>query len=204
MDRSQPVEITETALLLVEGRDDEEVLRRLCDHIDVGGIQILGYGGRYGLRDYLKTVRLLSGYERVERIGIVRDADDGADNAFRSVCGALANAGLPVPSQPRRLSDGVPRVSTMIVPPDRPTGCLETLLWLTIETAETAECIDKYMDCARIPASGNRRDKAKVYAYVAVQRQPGLKIGEAAKAGYWNLDHSALLSVKDFLKSLVT
>ena len=49
----------------------------------------------------------------VERIGIIRDADEDATGAFMSVRSSLINAGLTAPLQPRVLSDGVPRVSIL-------------------------------------------------------------------------------------------
>ena len=88
------------------------------------------------------------------------------------------------------------------MPPERSTGCLETLLWETIKTDGIAECIEDYLECAQIPTLGNRRAEAGVYAYIAANREPGLKIGEAARAGFWNLDHPALLPVKRFVVAL--
>lgn len=203
MGPDKPVIITEPAILLVEGKDDQGFFLQLFDRTGVGAIQIIRYGGTSELRDYLKTLPLLPGYERVERIGIIRDADESADNAFKSVCHALANADLPVPPGLAELSTGTPMVAAMIVPPGLSTGCLETLLWQTVEATEAATCATEYVDCAGVSTSGNKRDKARVHAYVAVQKKPGLKIGEAAKAKYWDLDHAAILPVSAFLRKLV-
>ncbi len=82
MSRHQPIRIAETVLLLVEGKDDEGFLRCLCEHIGLNGVDILIYEGKTHLRSYLEVLPLLPGYEKVERIGIIRDADEDATGAF--------------------------------------------------------------------------------------------------------------------------
>lgn len=206
MVRTKPVSIKEAGLVLVEGKDDQKFLHRLSDHMELRGLQILSYGGKDTLRDYLRTIRRLPGYESVQHLAIVRDADDNAENAFRSVRSALVDAELPDPPRPDEMAS-LPRVglkvSVMIIPPGFQRGCLETLLWQIIKTASSANCISEYIDCAEIPARGTRRDRAKVHAYIAAQHKPGLKIGEASRAGYFDLDHAALRPVKTFLSRVV-
>ena len=201
-DASSEGQILQRRLLLVEGRDDKEFLRRLCDHIDVAGVQIESHGGRDNLRRRIKGLQTRPRFEDLRDLGIIRDADENADNAFQSVRGALLNAGLSSPDGPGVFTGGIPRVSVLIMPPERPSGCLETLLWETVKERAGTECVGEFIGCADIPDTGNRSVKAKVHAYIAMQKMPGLKIGEATGAGYFNLDHPSLNTLKDYLRSL--
>lgn len=189
-------------LLLVEGKDDERFFASLCSHEGLTNIQIIPYNGKHQLGNFLKTVVELPRFDRVLRLGVTRDADQDAEGAYQSVRTLVANARLPRTDHPATNGVG-PEVAVMIVPPERPEGCLETLLWKTVETTDNATCVQDMVDCAAIP-EGNQRAKAKVHAYIATQKKPELKIGEAADAGYWNLDHRALDSLKGFLAKLAT
>ena len=202
MAASKSFQISKERLLLVEGRDDEEFLRGLCVHMDVSNLQVHQYGGKTNLRPFLSTLPRLPNFEMLTRLGITRDADDSAADTLKSVQDALANAELPAAEDPGSASHSIPHVSVMLIPPEGSDGCLETLLWETIETSPVAGCIEEFVDCADIPASGSRSAKARVYAYIAAQDSPGLKIGEAARAGYWDFDHAAFNPLKNFVRAL--
>lgn len=202
MTANGPVPISEEVLLLVEGRDEKGFFLELCHRTGVTDLQIVIYGGKYNLANFLKTLRLAPGFDSVKYIGLVRDADERSDSAFQSVCSALSSANVPIPSEPLVLTANTPRVAVMIMPPSGVAGCLETLLWQIIEAEEIARCIEDYVGCARVPTTGNRQVKAKVHTYLAAQPTAGLKIGEAAKAGYWDFDHPALGPLKDLVRTL--
>lgn len=192
--------IRKERLLLVEGRDDERFFTKLCSHEGLSNIQIIPYDGKPKLGVFLKTLIELPRFDDVLRLGVTRDADENAEAARQSVWALLRRAGLPRTDHPA--TEGVgPGVAVMVLPPERAEGCLETLLWETIETTSSVDCIRDLVACAAIP-EGNRRAKAKVHAYIATKKKPGLRIGEAADAGYWDLNHGALDSLKKFLSEL--
>lgn len=43
--------------------------------------------------------------------------------------------------------------------------------------------------------------KANVLVYLASQLEPDKRLGESAQASYWNWDHPAFNSLKDFLRN---
>ncbi len=109
----------------------------------------------------------------------MRDADDNPAGALKSVRDALVNADLPVPGQARNASDV--DVKIMIIPSEDSTGCLQTLLWKSINDQDLRDCVDDYLRCADVPSNGNRYVKAKVHAYIATKPKPNLKVGEASR-----------------------
>jgi hypothetical protein len=54
----------------------------------------------------------------------------------------------------------------------------------------------------RPPAMPSAPSSEKVNAFLSSRYKPRLDLGIAAKAGYWNFDHSAFKEIKDFLRSL--
>ena len=192
-------EIEHKQLLLVEGKDDEGFFQELRHRHGISSLQIENYEGKNNLRAYLHTLRERPRFEILERIGITRDADESKESAKQSVYNALSKENLPLPGEQ---PNDAPIVSVLILPPERNTGCLETLIWESIETTTNANCIREFVDCINARSSENLRTKAKVHAYIAAQSKPGLKIGEATKAGYWDLGHPAFDSVTAFLRGL--
>ena len=192
--------ISKERLLLVEGKDEEGFFGGLCCKEGFSNIQIIPYQGRDNLGNFLKTLVSLPRFEKVQSLGITRDADEDSAAAYQSVLTSLTKAGLPRPED-TAVKGANPETVVIILPPSRREGCLETVLWETIKTTSTADCIRDYVACTEIP-EGNRRAKAMVHTYLARMNKPGLKIGEATLAGYWDLSHIALNSLKTFLSKL--
>lgn len=194
-------EIGKARLLLVEGDTDVGLFLRLCQRDRISNIQIIPYGGKDNFQNVLRVLTLQAGFEAVEHLGIVRDADADAQAALTSVQDALAHTELPLPGQSVAPGEGALRTLIQIMPPGRSDGCLETLLWRTIPE-QIASCINDYIECTRVPSRGSRHAKARVYSYIATQKKPELRLGESARAGYWDFDHPAFEPVREFLRSL--
>ena len=193
--------VRKARLLLVEGDTDVDLFLRLCQREGISNIQIVPYYGKNNFRNVLGVLRVQSGFEAVNHLGIVRDADTDAQAALRSVQDALAHTGLPLPGQSVTWGEGALRTLIQIMPPGRSEGCLETLLWRAIPES-IASCIDDYIKCTRVPSPGSRHAKARVYAYIATQKKPELRLGESARAGYWDFDHPAFDPLKEFIRCL--
>lgn len=194
--------ITEPSLLLVEGRDDELFFRHFAQSNGVHNIEIRGYGGREKLPAALRALASISGFERLERLGVIRDADHSAQSALQSVSSALVNAGLGLPTA----ADKRPYTSILTMPPNQESGCLETLIWQAImeSNPRLAACVSEFVGCMQLTNQGTRIDKARLHAFIASQGDPSLKLGEATRAGYWSLDHHVFDPVRVFLRQLAT
>ncbi|MFQ5793994.1 MAG: DUF3226 domain-containing protein [Candidatus Bipolaricaulia bacterium] len=156
------------------------------------------------LAPYLETLIITSGFDDVTSLGIVRDAEEDATTAFRSVCGSLGRARLSVPKQPMVVAGSNPKVSVFILPDCSNSGMLETLCLQTISNDPIMSCIDQYFQCVQNQTgdSPGNLPKAKVHAFLASRPTPGLLLGQASHAGYWAWENPIFDDIKQFLKTL--
>ena len=84
--------------LLVEGNDQRNFLEAIRRHLSLDNLQIWSYGGGQDLREFLKGFVRIDGFDTVQSLGVVRDAEENAENSFRSVQGSLRDVGLTVPT----------------------------------------------------------------------------------------------------------
>ena len=80
--------------LLVEGRDEELFFRAFLRHLEIDGVQVQGYMGKRNLGNFLIELVDSVGFDRVESIGIVRDADDSAASGLQSIQSHFAERGV--------------------------------------------------------------------------------------------------------------
>ena len=203
MKREPPAQLTMPAQLLVEGSDPMNLLRVFCRSWHLPGIQIHDFGGVTELRDYLKSLRGISGYDGVMKLGIIRDAEQSARSAFESIQHSLQDAALDIPEEPRTASSGRPAVSVLILPDGVSEGSLESLLWQSVEADPRARCIDDYVACMELQnMTVARSDKVRVLAWLAAQRRPTDSIGVAARMRRWDPMHQSFADMRLFLEEL--
>lgn len=198
----EPVPLVESAQLLVDGRDAVEFFRAFLAELTLPSIQVQNYGGNNELRGFLKALRNQAGFETIVRsLKIIRDAEVDAGAAFQSVCSALAGANLPVPSRPLAPVGPRPLVNVLILPESAVPGMLESRCLRAVEDDPAMECIEQYFQCveARMGRLPRMMPKARVQTFLASRERPGLRLGQAARAGYWPWDSPALQHVRQFL-----
>ena len=211
-------------MLIVEGTHEVDFFEKLLDEHGLSNttIQILPLGGKTKLGVNLKTLILDPRFSALRSLGIVRDADSLTPNAespsaeapttyhltaaslaFDAVCGCLRNANLPVPTAHSVISDTKPRVGVFIMPDGIADGMLETLCRESVQTLPTASCVDSYFRCVEsITAVNEFSPKAWTHAFIAIQEDPDVPLGKAAKKSYWNLHDQAFNGIVDFLRNL--
>jgi len=202
----EPKEIEHPKQLLVEGRDAEAFFYPFLEDMEISDIQIQDYGGISELPVFLKQFVLSSQYKGlpVTSIGIIRDAEQNPQGAFKSVCGALEKWGLPIPSAPLALTEKRPQVCVYILPDENSSGMIETLLLRAVSDDPAFGCVDEYLECV-VQATGvepKPRDKARFLTFLA--SKPDIKplTGFAARAGYLEFSNSAYDRLKEFVLSL--
>ena len=201
---AQPTRIEEPIQLLVEGKDVKNFFEALIRHVAVrDAVQIQDFGGVNELKGFLRSFVRLPDFGIVESIGIVRDAEESAGAARRSVADSLWNVGLAVSGDDEGHGDG-PSVDVLILPGGEEPGMLETLLYRSVADTPVNRCIDDFFECVRIlPGIDIRRPaKARAQVYLATRPFPQVSVGVAAREGYWPLDHEAFAEVHDFLAAL--
>lgn len=196
------------SVMLVEGPDDEHVIKSICGQLKLGLIDDFRYGRRGASNDRGKQsllmalpIQLLE--SDVTAVGIVLDADDdlhaswqAITHALRSVSGAGGDQGYPeIPPEPDPFGTVIPapgglsllpRVGIWIMPDNRLNGALEDFLKFMVPADDgllphAESVIDSLPHTPFTPA---HRTKALVHTWLAWQKEPGKPYGQAISARY--------------------
>lgn len=187
-------------IMLVEGVDDEHVLKHLCGNRGVPKLDdIKACGGIEQLLDSFPVRIKASGDSAI--VGVVIDADADLASRWRSLCDRLIALGYEgVPDNPA--AEGtimdppegklLPRVGIWIMPDNQTKGILEDFLrFLVPEGSRLLEHVKSSI--AAIPV-GERRfsqlaePKAVIHTWLAWQEEPGKPLGTAITARYFDPD----------------
>jgi len=215
----RPVLIAGPYLFLVEGQDEVEFFSALLRHTDIGGVQVVGLGGKD------QFPRLFPGVhpqlDHVRAYAVIRDADTSAKDAFDSVKGVLQKHGEPCPTRSGCFisTRGVGRrVGIYILPGKADRGMLEDLCLATVRDHAAMPCVDRFVDCLKEslptrPAKSvakpgktyfpKNASKARAMAFLAAMHDEVHRVGEAAQRSCWDFDHPCLSELKAFLQVLV-
>jgi hypothetical protein len=187
-------------ILLVEGKDDEHVLKHVSGNR--GGPrfdEVAAHGGIDRLLDAI-PVRLKA-IADTAIVGIVVDADTDAAARWQALRDRLVNVGYEdFPQQPDR--DGtvvdpppgarLPRVGIWMMPDNRNTGILENFLRFLVPVG--SPLFDHVTaSIASIPKGEVRfgkldEPKAVIHTWLAWQEEPGNPLGTAITARYLDPD----------------
>lgn len=193
---AKPFVIYRETLLLVEGKSCEIFSGSLLQHLGRSDIQVRDFGGVTNLRRFLGALASVPGFERVRACGILRDAEDSALNARRSVLDALKAAKFKV-------FGNAPRFKVFILPDNRNPGMLETLCWQSVQSDPFVPCVDALLQCAATKRIEVRNsDKARSCAFLSIRPDYTGQVGRAAQQGHWPWDSAVFAPLKKFLVSL--
>ncbi|MDR3555227.1 MAG: hypothetical protein P4L55_10770 [Syntrophobacteraceae bacterium] len=202
-------------VLLVEGPDDEHVLKHLCGNNGVPHLdKIAACGGVDCLLESL-SVRLKAS-EFGDIVGLIVDADIDIASRWQAVRGRLMGAGYEsVPGQP--FDDGtildpptdklLPRLGIWIMPDNRSDGILEDFLRFLVP-ARGAKLLGHVESCVAAIPDGQRlfgplaEPKAIVHTWLAWQKEPGKPLGTAITARYLDPEVPEVDTLVNWLKRL--
>ena len=194
-------------LLLVEGRDEVNLFDALMKHcLDAEStVQVIDAGGKDRFSKNLKAISTAArARPSLRAIGVVRDADNDAAGAFRSVCDHIRNVGYEPPAAHGVYSDATPSMGVFIVPNGEEPGAIETLCRQSREGDDVAKCVDEYLNCL----DGNdamrsaNEDKSFAHAYLAAMEDPVARVGEGARQGVWDFESVAFAELSEFVRTL--
>lgn len=182
-------------VLMVEGPDDEHVVKNICGQRQPGKIEnIHPYGGKDPLIDSI-GVRLKE--SDIGALGIILDADTDLHARWQAVVFRLREAGYnDVPATPapegtiiESPADSLlPRVGIWLMPDNQTPGILEDFLHFLVPAGDgLLALVDKAI--ASIPISQRRfsdlrEPKARIHTWLAWQKEPGKPFGQAISARY--------------------
>ncbi len=201
------ISIIESKLLLCEGIDEEKILSKLFEELQVSDIQIMPRGGKEQINKSLPLLAKRPEFRKVASMGIIRDADSDASAALQSVTSALESVGIKLQKGSAISVASQPRVTVLIVPGSDQQGSIEDILFESVRGGEAIACVEEYMACLKGQSSaytltpGNLA-KAKVHAFLASQKDPDLRPGEAAEKGLWDFNHPAFSELRQFILQL--
>ena len=183
--------ITQSKLLLVEGKDERNLFGALVNHLSLKDIQIIVAGGYTQFQTRLKAIATTPGWENVQSLGIVRDADNDAEAAFQSICSVLRNRGLPSPLKSAELFVANPSVSILIVPPHSATGMLEDVCLESVQDNPAISCVNGYFECLRntMVRQSPHLAKASVRAFLASREMVEMSVFEHFQEQYPSLNN---------------
>ncbi|MBU1862549.1 MAG: hypothetical protein KKH94_02660 [Candidatus Omnitrophica bacterium] len=201
------IEIKKDKLLLVEGNDDQNFFQKLIQEIALDSIQIISMNGKENFRaPNLKSVINTPGFKEVKSLGIIRDADENAENTFNSICAVLKECGLPEPTQPMEITNTSLKVGILIIPPSTEKGQIEDLCLSSLKDYSEMRCIDNYFKCLKKKLPSNKfpkeLSKAKIQAFLASREESVPHLGIAAQRSYFPLSNDVFGGIKKFLRSL--
>ncbi len=200
------------AIVIVEGKNLEFLIRGLFPKLlQTRQIWVLNGGGRDDMQSAFDVLVRTSGFrEHVKAVGAIYDAEGDKTGTARSLSAAFRAAGLAVPQAPLKPASpgpaGGPNTAYLIVPHEKESGCIEDMLLEAYAGNQPPECVERFMSCLQQPdrrdssAINNWKAKVKVHSLIAASAKPEQTLGESAKAGLWNADHSGLAPIKKLLE----
>jgi hypothetical protein len=197
---------TYSKALVVEGMSAFQFHKALLRDLGLlNEVEIRNYGAITDLGDYLDVLRMIDGFNNVDSLGVVQDAENrSVDQAFQSVRNKLRVSGFEAPDQPMTKGSGRPGVSVFILPNCLDTGMLETLCLQTVASDPAIQCVSEYFQCLQTQGINLPRNmsKAQAQAFLASRPEFVAHVGEAAHKGYWPWNSPVLDQLKQFLQNL--
>ncbi len=198
-------EIIRSNLIVVEGRDDENLLGCLIDDMGLMSIQVMRIGGESAYTAKIRTITITPGFDIVRVLGLVRDADLDPHAKFESICNAVRQVGFDVPTTVSVRTGSDPEVCIFVVPSLNRPGKIETCCLESVENNPALPCVDQYISCLSNNNYNPRNiEKAKLHAYIASRDDPSSKLGEAARNGYFDFAHETFDDIKNFLQIMIS
>ena len=192
-------------VLLVEGADDEHVVRHLCNrHQAIPEFCIRDKGGIEGLLEDIGAEILAPSRKAV---GILVDANDDLDARWNAVANRLREESIEVPNSREptgTIIDSNPRVGIWLMPNNTSPGELENFVSEMIPDDDPVWPLSKgYIDS--IPEADRKFKKnilrAKIHAWLATREEPR-KMGSAIYAQDLRVDGPLSTAFANWLRQL--
>ena len=182
------------ALLLVEGKDDEQFVYHLHNCLKLNlSAEIRPTGG---VNYLLKQLRAEVQQPGRKILGAIVDADEDLNERWRKIVYLLSERGIGAPSTPNPSGTIIPsenmypKIGIWIMPDNQSSGELEDFVFNLIDSNDEGKSLaHKYID--NIPdylqKFKNKRTKAELIAWLANTSRPG-KIGASIQDGNFDIN----------------
>ena len=199
-------------VLLVEGRDDREVIYQFCNHYKINNKKLFSVEAKNGIENLLDDLRIRV-RTGVKVLGAVIDADVDPNARWEQVCTALADYGYVLPTQPIREGTILeapnsrrPQLGIWLMPDNQMSGMLEDfLLRLANEEdrliSRAENVVDSIPETERLFANP-KRSKAIIHTWLAWQEEPGTSLGLSITRRYLDPTRNPAPEFKQWLEKL--
>lgn len=174
-------------VFIVEGQDDKNLLEAVAKKFHPAPEDLCYYDAK-SVDNIRPSIELLANdpiYDSLEALCVVCDADACPNARFQSVTDGLRNIGVEPPQRCFEWTTGRPKACVMILPDGKSKGSLEDVCVESVRGTPEMACVKQFIECLNrkhpMPA------KARAYAYLAAMDRPDVRVGTAAKRGYWCL-----------------
>jgi hypothetical protein len=183
-----PTVYSQPKLIIGEGKADKVFFEQIFQAHNLLNFQAVfpelgpdGRGGAANFGAYLIGLRLNQGFTaNVKKIVLVGDNDDA--NSFDKMCSQLRDAGYAVPAAPKLFvsTSGKADIAILMIP-DAPPGCLETLCYTAAASkwpALVGPLADYFNATPAVGWSSTKQDKMKVQCLLAstCEKNPGVAL----------------------------
>lgn len=208
-------EIKKPKVILAEGKDTYHFLCHALKFYrpQQEDVEVFNFGGITQLCEYLKGFTIYTGFDMVDTIVIVRDAETNASATFDSIVSSIqlaeennANLEISIPTKPFEFKASKKRrCAIMIFPgPENNEGTLEDLCMKTVQNDPILPCVDSYLQCVQEKGEKlPRLHKNRLHTFLSGRDSVvGKPIGQAFQAKLFNPDHSALEPFKRIIQQM--
>lgn len=213
-------------LILCEGIDEKLFFIWFLDHFKkksaldydkYNEIQLEDIGGNEGIAKQLGVWKLVSGFDNLKTVGIIRDAEKDSAGALQAIQDCFSRNGMPKPQDCFEFTEsknGGVRTVFGILPGTKTetkwdAGTLEDLCLKILNDSQALGKIDlisEYLEKAQADFKYEIKHmhKAKLHTYFSSNTKfIGCKIGEAAKYRAFNFESDLLVNFKKMFDDMV-
>ena len=211
-------ELVSSRLLLVEGKDDKEFFNHIRNSLRLQDteLQTISYDGKDQLRAKVKALTVLPNFRSVHVLAVVRDADDDAASAFRSVQGCLEQLVEIPPDAPNKFGrskmTNLPQfgnrslwTGAVILPGESRPGEMEDLLLEAMRDRDepAMACVDEYIACLEGKGVELKKPaKTRLQAFLASCEKAETGLWKACLKDHVPMDSPRFSMIRSFLEEM--
>ena len=176
-------------LLLVEGKDEVSFFKVLLEKKQINEIQVMDTGGKEQFQTLFPNIKKTPGFDELETLAIIHDADKDNQATFQSICSVLKNNKIDIPQKISSFVSGSLKVGVFTITNNQNTGNLEALCLSTVESDSVMKCVDSFTDCIKKKDNSDYKSpinihKARCRAFLSAMEKDTPSLGVATEKGY--------------------
>jgi len=200
----RPFDDNSPFVLVVEGQDEEHVLRQFAELLGLDGVAI---DTKEGYRDVLEAMGPQVKNEDRRVVGFVLDADSPMQDRWDAVRTALADV-RELPERPHpsgTILEGEPRIGVWLMPDNASDGELEDLVASMVRSDDAVwPLAEAYLGGLPAPQREHvkkKPTKAALHVWLANKKKPG-RMGAAIGAGHLDTESERASHLSSWLRRL--